>query len=182
LNSNSIFYTRSYDYNAYLINGNGIQGIYQFLFPLGYTLPKNFLDSSFIGKQRDYIFNHNVVYGLSDIYKVKDNLLFCIQKFEAPAHLSLLYNLKSGNLYSPYNVTPDSSNGFLPFSSGDQVNVLAADSSSFYTSVPAYELIAAYEASKDKSPVYKLPIQAFLKKNDRKSNPIIVRLRLRDNL
>jgi hypothetical protein len=180
--NNSVFYTRSYDYKAYQIDSNGIHAVYQFLFPLNYSLPKNFLDSSFAGKQKDYLFNSKAIYTLSDVYRLKDALLFCVHKMEAPAHLSLLYSLRSGNLYSPYNVTPDSSNGFLPISSGDQVNILAADERSFYTSVPAYELIAGYEAFKDKKTVYSPVMQAFFQKKDRRSNPVLVRLFARDNL
>lgn len=178
-NSNTLFYTRSYDYNAYLINSNGITDIYRFVFPLQYTLPKDFLSASFFGKQQLYLSKYPVIFTLSDVYKIKNYLLFSVYN---QSHLNLIYNINTGNLFTPENITADSTNGYLPISSGDPTNILAADTSSFYTSIPAYELIRAYEETKDKKPVYSLVMKAFFKTKNRQSNPIIVQLRLKDNL
>lgn len=172
----SVFYTRTFDYTAYRIDTQGIADTYRFIFPHSYSLPANFLDTAFMPKQRDYLEKNDAVTGISGVYKIGENLLFCINRSQPPVRSTFMYGLKTGILYNLDQVSLDSTNGFVPISEIDDFHILDADGTGFYTVVPAFEIGQYRDYAKDKHPVYSKEIQAFFLRNNKNSNPVIVRI------
>ena len=172
----SVFYTRTFDYSAYQIDTQGIANIYRFIFPQRYSLPVDFLDSAFMAKQADYLQKNDVVTGTSGVFRINNNLIFCLNKSQPPVRSTFMYSLKTGELYNLDLVTSDSTNGFVPISKIDDFHILDGDSTGFYTAVPAFEIGQYRDYAKDKHPVYSREIQAFFLRNNKNSNPVIVHI------
>jgi hypothetical protein len=173
-NTSVLFYTRPFNYDVYRVDSNGVNSTFRFIFPMSYSLPSHFSDSTFNGKRRGYLDQQlNTIYSLSDLYQVGKHLIFSAHNSSFSTNSPYLYNLESGSLFFLDHISPDSTNSFLPLS--DNI-ILAADTVSVYTSVAGYEMFESREKEKARKPVYTQTLQKFFKTQNRNSNPVIVKL------
>lgn len=177
-NSKSAIYTRSFDYNAYVFGAEGLKETIKFIFPYSYSLPSDFLDSVYSHKRADYLSqNRNVIYSISDIYRVQNLLLFDVNRRNpSRLHVPLLYDLRTKVCYDLGKISPDSSNNFLPLLGDQTIRVLAADTSSFYLSVPSYKLFKSFNDNKKRSNNYSQRMLKYFASQTSRSNPVIVRI------
>ncbi len=176
---NTVFYTRSYDYSIYKVDKGGAKQMYKFLFPLEYSLPTNFLDSTFTEDRYKYLSNNKkIIYSVSNFYSLNQMLLFhCNTNTPNDINSSLIYSKLSQNLFSLSKVYPDSTNHYLPVYN-DYQGILAADSNSIYNSLPAYVLFENAHQVRSDDLKYNEPLKIFFKAKNLKSNPVIVKLEL----
>ncbi len=100
---------------------------------------------------------------------------------------AFLYNLNSGNLISIQNITSDSSNYFLPMTGGSDFefsndNFYTSDGEYLYTAHSSLSMFDAKELNIDRKIKYKQVLAEYFLKGKRKCNPVIVQLKLKDNL
>lgn len=177
-NSKSAIYTRSYDYNAYVVGAEGLKETIRFIFPYSNSLPSDFLEPVYSHKRADYLSqNRNVIYSISDLYRLQDVLLFdANRRNPSRLHVPLLYDLRTKVCYDLSKISPDSSNNFLPFIGDQSITVLAADTSSFYMSVPSYKLFRSYDENKMRRVNYSDRLRKYFSLQTSRSNPVIVRI------
>lgn len=181
-----------FDGGIYRVTKDTAVKIYQVVFPLSRTVPKNIAESKNL-KLIDSLRNanwpdENMIMSIGNIF-FQGNLLFF--KINAAKYMwssgselakqyNFIYDLKTGKLVSIERMKPDELNGFLPFT-GMRIawNGLDYIEGSFYTSVSSLQLFNGKEATVDKKPNYSPVMEKFFATENRKSNPVIVQLKLK---
>lgn len=182
--SNKCFFTRSYDYNLYLIDEKGISQVFKMLLPIDYSVPNDFLtnEEKYKAKRAEYLdVNRQKVYSISDVYNFEDYLFFKLNNNSYGEKNIFLYNLKTGSLLNLPKVSPDESTFFLPTITSNS-SIKANDGNYIYSTFSSLELFNAHQAIKDKHPTYSAQLKRYFSTQTAKSNPIIVRLKLQPNL
>lgn len=182
--SGRCFFTRSGDYNLYLIDSKGIVKIYKVLLPIDYSVPADFLtnEKKYQSPGTDYLINNTQkVFSISDVYTLGDYLLLKLNNNRYDDQNIFLYNLKTGYLLNLLKVAPDDFSSFLPVISNNY-SIQACDGKYIYSSFSSIELFQAKDAARDKNARYPLQLKKYFSSQTRKSNPVIVRAKLRGNL
>lgn len=190
----SVVYASTKFGNAiYRVTKDTVQEIYNVVFPFNRTLSKTLLettDTKRIDSLRDNIYkSQNLISGISNIYFENTLLLFKIDPVvymwsegtEETKQYNLIYNLKTSRLVSLERITPDEKSSFLPLVGGFFMSItgLIYNDGYFYSNVPSLHLFTAKESTKDKYPKYSPVMEHYFKTEDRKSNPVIVQMKLR---
>jgi len=192
-NDTAVLYWRPYNYGIYMMTPNRVKEIYRFVFPLANSLPDNFVaNAAFYGKRWDYISSHpSVIYNASYTYKIGDNLFFKLNTLDAGLRNndSFIYNLRSGDLISVTHITADSSNYFLPVSDDGifsvefaRRNFLTSDGAYVYTSYSSLLMFNVRDATKNKNITYSPVLMKYFTQETKKSNPVIVQFKPKENL
>ena len=187
-NDTTVYFTRAADYSIYKITPYSFTKIFEFIFPLRNTIPKNYFEDSLSPEKRKTYWqeNRSLVKGLSNVRLIGNSLFFKIENTEInmEASNSLLYNLKSRNLISVNKYTPDEKSYFLPVfgQSFSYESFKTNDERYLYNFISSLEMFDAKERTADKKPVYNPVLDNYFKKESRKSNPVIVQLKPKENL
>lgn len=180
--SDVAIFSLPYHYQIYALHDTGISHIYNFLFPLKYSIPPNFNTAEFTGKKEDYIYrnnnNINKIIGLEKVYKLGNYLLFTIRIRRAEAR-KYAYNLNTHDLISFDHVVGDSSSYFLPilkFTEG----MGTVYEGHIYSTIPSFVL----DNTKKHHPLdhYSTELDAYYKHHDKWSNSFIIEADLKENL
>lgn len=190
-NDTSVFFLRPYDYTVYELTAHSLLPRFNFILPLVNSLPKNFTtDPSYNGKHlKTFMDNNNIVYNLGYTYLLNDNLFFKLIAYNGLEHNnSFIYNLKSGDLIGINHILPDSSTYYLPITDdglgGDFLisNFLTCDGKYIYTAYSSLILFNIKKSSEDKNINYPPILKSYFETETRKSNPVIVQLKPKENL
>ncbi|MFT4202302.1 MAG: 6-bladed beta-propeller [Chitinophagaceae bacterium] len=183
---NGSIWSRMYDYSAYCFDKKGLPTSYKVLLPASLALlPEFYIDSSVLGNKKrclEYLSGHrDRVSYLTDLYKIKQILAFHFVKYNmASPYDSYLYSLTSGKLYSVGRIGADSLCYFLPiFTLG---SVVGTEDDYIYVSVPSFVLFNTMEDFPHKEWQSDPALKEYFTTQNRKSNPILVRLKLKNNL
>jgi hypothetical protein len=193
-NQDSVVYVSiQYDNTIYRVTKDTVQKIYTLVFPFNRMFAKDLLettDPKQIDSLRDNSYKMtDIISGVSNIYFEGDLLLFKIdqrsyqwtQGTEDTKQYNLIYNLKTGRLVSLERITPDERSSFLPLMAGFYTSLrgLIYNEGYFYSHVPSLHMFAAKENTKAKNPKYSNVMEKYFKTEDRKSNPVIVQMKLK---
>ena len=130
--------------------------------------------------------NPSFITGLDKIHLINNFLVFQIKNNEInfDASNGFIYNLRSGDLVSISKSTPDKQNSYLPFlgNSFAYDGFLTEDNKYLFTQVSSLEMFQAKENTASKNPVYDPVLENYFKTENRKSNPVIVQLKPKENL
>jgi hypothetical protein len=181
------------DYAIYEVTKDTAIKLYQLLFPKERTFPKTIIASdasqnieSEINRIKQ---SDKIITKISNIFFSKDNLFFKLDGLTyrfASEHsddvYNFFYNLKSGRLSAFERITPDSTNYYLPLWGNREITTkgLYYSNSFFYASISSLAMFAAYEKNKSKNPQYPPVLQQYFKTQNRKSNLVIVKMKLRE--
>lgn len=183
-NDTTFYFTRPFDYCIYKISPNTIRQLYKFIFPIFNTIPRNyFADSvaaSYKERQKYIQTNPDKIKNLDNLIIYNNFLFFNISSSQD----ELLYSLNSGTLFSLQKLMPDNLTSYLHLF-GDKYNmkrIQAADSTHIYVTLSSLEMFQGKELTKGKHPSYPLVLQRYYAQEDRKSNPVIVRLKVKKHL
>lgn len=188
-----VYASTPFDNSIYRVTKDTVQKIYTIVFPFNRMLGKDLLettDAKRIDSLRDNIYKaQNIISGVSNIYFKNDLMLFKIdqrayfwtQGTEDTKQYNLIYNLKTSRLVSLERITPDEKSSVLPLIGGNYMSTrgLTYDDGYFYSNVPSLKMFASKENTKDKNPRYSPAMEKYFKKEDRKSNPVIVQMKLK---
>jgi len=194
--SDGSFYTSTpYDFYVYKVNKDSAIRQYQFVFPSSRVVPTNVLTSDDL-KYLDslkYSIEHNpgIICEVRNIFFLKNRLFFRIipgifitrPSSEEFNQYNFVYDTISGQLASLERITPDEKSSFLPFVNNGFMTVIYGlyfSSGCFYSSVSSLQMFAAKENTQDKHPQYPPALQAYFNTQNRKSNPVIVKMKLKD--
>jgi hypothetical protein len=187
-----VYVSPPFDGGIYRVTKDTVVKAYQVVFPASRSIPKNIAESKDM-KVIDSLRNanwpgENVIVSLANIF-FQGNLLFFkinaarymwTQGSEFEKQYNFILDIKTGKLVSMERMKPDEMNGFLPFV-GMRVawNGLDYINGSFYTSVSSLQLFNAKEATAERKPKYSSVMEKFFVTESRKSNPVIVQLKLK---
>lgn len=182
-----------FDNLIYRITRDTMQKLYTIVFPSDRSLPKALLETTDlkrIDSLRDNVYKEqNIISGISNIYfegnlvlfKIDQRMYVSTQGTEETKQYNLIYNLKTNRLASVERITPDPKSSFLPLIGGHFMSVrgLVYNDGYFYSNISSLNLFSAKENTQDKNPKYSPAMEKYFKTEDRKSNPVIVQMKLK---
>jgi hypothetical protein len=177
-------FTRSNDYSIFKVSPSKVEQLYTLILPLIDAVPKDFLtDSRFNGLRRNmYKENSNLIYSLSNCYLAGPNLLFHAGRLHP---VNIVYNVNSGTVIDFDKILSDESTYFLPINKGKYYHAFpltACDGKSIYTSFSSMRMFDAHEENKDKNLKYGALLDNYFNKGSKTDNPVILQIKLNDNL
>lgn len=178
-----VIWSRNFDYSTFRTDAKGNIMKYQFLLPLSMSIDSSFYKDTTLLRSWNKAFayfegKNKEVQAFSSIAETNNWLVFQLQTRTWPQQ-TIMYNVKNQHLFDFNKVSSDSSSYFLPLKSW---RMDAVDDGSIYNLIPAYEMFQA-KAGREDAPWDVNPIlkEYFLKEN-RKSNPVIVQLKIKSTL
>lgn len=187
----AFFYCWPYRYRVYTITPHTIQYTYKLIFPMQSSLPNDYPINEEIKKNDfQYIQNHpNQIFAINNFYRVNDNLLFKTGIWGSNDEDNLIYNLKSGTLIAYKHILQDERSYFLPIydntnggSSFSKSGLLACYDGYIYTSASSLGMFQYHEKYADKKAAYPPALAEYFKKRSKRDNPVIIQLKLKDQL
>lgn len=190
----AVYVATPLNFYLYKITRDTAEKLYQFVFPFNRTLEKNIVETKDVkvidSLRRDNRWRkENIISGVSNIFLKDDILMFKIDATnytwssgsDAKYQYNFIYNIASGRLVSLERMLPDSTTGYLPIMDGfrNAITGLTYDKDYFYANVSSLKMFATKESTKDRNPVYTPVLETYFKKESRKSNPVIVKMKLK---
>ncbi|PZP46286.1 MAG: hypothetical protein DI598_12255 [Pseudopedobacter saltans] len=179
-----IIWFRHFDYTVYQSDEKGKLSKYQILLPLNLSIDSAFYRDTMLlksfNKANAYFEGSHAkeVQVFDNIAESKNWLVFQLKTNASPRPI-VMYNVVNQHLFDLNKVSSDSSSYFLPLRSQ---RTDALDDGSIYNLIPAYELFKVKD-SRDDAPWDRNPVlKEYFLKGDRKSNPVIVQLKLKSDL
>jgi len=185
-NDTTLFYTKPYDYNIYAVSSKSTKVAYHLVFTMDNALPANFLkDSVYSGKRVKFLQDHpEMVFAISNCYKLGNKLLFKANNSDNNFKTNYMYDVKAANLVSFDKITPDELSYYLPIAYDGldyRNNGLAACEGGYvYTDISAMDLLNSFYDTKNKRAEISGDLAGFFKRNDKQSNPVIIKLHLKN--
>lgn len=179
-----LYFTRPYDYNVYELGTNGLHKVYKFIFPLQYSIPHDFITNKEYNGKRETMLseNNSWITTLDYIRRHKDYLIF---NAESPntSNSQFAYNLSTGTLLDFEKVTPNNFNNNFRLRADLDEYILASDDDYMYKSIMPVILLNTAQESKFR---YTNDPDGKMKKTisglTNFSNPVLVRLKIKDDL
>ncbi|MES2427099.1 MAG: 6-bladed beta-propeller [Bacteroidota bacterium] len=181
---NNLLFVENYNYNIYVLDGSGIKKTYNVVFPQDLSIPTDSLAKrlSMVDKGEYLKENKDKIYTFRGAYIVGDYLCFeTIKRDFYTTDRYLLYNLKTRSLISLQKISSSIASSFLPLFSAFG-SIVGSDNYYLYSTVSSLDMFQAKEETGKKIFMYMPPLQEYFDKETRKSNPVIVQLKLKENL
>ncbi|WP_158288525.1 6-bladed beta-propeller [Mucilaginibacter psychrotolerans] len=183
-NETQLLYYNYYSYDIFSLNGTGVKLNYRVLLPNSIALPPDFSTNS-IYKMKKWDFlqkNKNMVYGLRNTWLIGDYLFLTLDALaqQISNKKTLAYNLKSNQVISLQNITPDEISHFLPVNdSSIGTNFLAKgfltfDGTNLYTAISCVSMAKLKTQIKDSGVDYPMPLKNYFSTDQSVSNPVVV--------
>lgn len=166
---------------------------YQIVVPKKYDIMRHLFetDSNFTNsdlKSSNY-YKPTSIRNVSNINLVNNFLLFKVNYFSKLAdeygvllNCNFIYDFKNEKLSALERITPDKSSYYLRFFNEQKINLngLNYHKGCYFSTISSLEMFAARDATKSKNPQYPPVLQEYFKTQTRKSNPVIVRMKLKE--
>ncbi|MGF7081126.1 6-bladed beta-propeller [Mucilaginibacter sp. UYCu711] len=188
----AFYYSKPYYTNIYTIKPDAINLSYKFIFPFYVSIPGDFATNpDYKKKQIEYIQKHpKAIYCITNFYQMKNNLVFRTATWGWDnKEDNLIYNLKTGTLIAYKHILQDERSNFLPIyddsNGGNTFNnsgILACTGGYLYTSASSLGMFQYREKYADQKAKYPPALDNYFKKGSRKDNPVIMQLKLKDEL
>ncbi|MCX2451417.1 6-bladed beta-propeller [Pedobacter sp. PLR] len=185
--ADELFFLNYYEYNIFKVTPKKMLLAYRIIFPAINSLPADFAANPvYKNKRQEYFEKYpKAFYAISNTYKIGDQLFLKMHNWDHSKENknALIYNLKTTALISVNGIEPDSSSFFLPvtdlgfYYDFSNRGFLKYDKKYFYTSYSSLAMFAFKEQSADKKPKYNALMSNYFKTENRKSNPVIIQLK-----
>lgn len=186
------FFTRPYDYNVYRISATGMDTAFRVKLPLQHTLPPGFLKDPALKNTRfQYLMNHpDFVFHIGNVYTFGNLLFFKLATVNGGLkhNDSFVMELNSGRLVSVNQLIPDAASHFLPVTDDANgvefinSNFLDASEGYLYTNYAAVTLFGYQAESASKQAEYPAKLASWFQKGNKKANPVIIKLKPKQQL
>ena len=189
----SIFISTPLNYEVYKINPDTALKVFQFVLPAKYSFDKRSLyinDEKFVDSMRNVLLRDPYkIVNISNITTTNKFILFKLNaalpsRGQIPVPLNLIYNFSNERLVALERLTPDSTNSYLPILDYDSflfiIYGLIYDQKYFYTTVSSLKMFNSYSTNFSRRINYPVTLQKYFKTETRKSNPVIVKMKLKD--
>lgn len=180
-------WARSYDNTIYAFDKKGQPSIIRFLLPANLALDQEFyMDTSIIGnhaKSVEYLMEHpDKIFAIGNVRKFNEWFSFNLHSYGGGgAKSTYLYNTKNDQLLSFGTISSDSLSYYYSlFKSGPLV--VGTEGDYLYLSISSFSFYNALKNSTDKQWETNEVLRKFIREESPKSNPLLVRVRLRKNI
>ena len=186
---NTCLFSTPFEYAIYQLNDTGIIRKYQFIFPLSYSLPKNFASDVGYAGMRSKIAYVDAGYrstftSLDRYFLYHEYLLFSLfsrRITEGSVDYNYAYNLQTGSLISFFRVTADSSSYYTPLLASPYEVVHTIHNGIIYSSISSVEMLSL-KTKLDMKVDYPSVLQAYFAHANRLDNSVIVAFKLKSGL
>lgn len=193
MNDSTLLFTRPYDYIIYSLSPQSAAAKYHFIFPENISLPPGFREEYANNKKIDSFSAQKpeAIIQLNNVWEFGSLLFFSLE----PANLmkekkaSYLLDKKTGILYDMRHIIPDSLSSFIPVNdAGIGVNFLnqsfVRHGSYLYASFSSLTLFNLRESQIQNNKKINPParLKDYYEKENRKSNPVLVELKPKEEL
>ena len=191
----ALLYCKFLDHTLYKVTADTVMLMGQFIFPEQNSLSSKIAESKNL-KEVDSLLNHlrinsRYIFGVQNIRKVNNKIIFNTM-YRNPTFTSgssnnqqfnFIYHLDSRRLVSFERLTPDAISYYLPITDGGFTSTqgIILYDNTWYSTVSSLKMFAARDATKSKNIQYSAILQKYFKTQSRKSNPIIVKIKLKES-
>ncbi|MCU7693095.1 6-bladed beta-propeller [Haoranjiania flava] len=189
----TFYFSTPFDFNLYKLNKDTAVRLYQLVFPSNRSLPKNIIESvndKLLDSVKNKIYtSRTMIMNIENIFFSGSKLFF---KLRIPSSVlayntsvneyqyNFAYDTISKKLVSVDRLTPDNISAFLPImGETSKTRGMVPFKNHLYSYLSSLVLFTAKEATKSKNPQYPLVLQQYFKTQNRKSNPVIVKMKLK---
>jgi hypothetical protein len=190
----SVYVVTPFDHLLYKVSQDKVTPMYQLVFPANRTLPRGIIESKDnlvidsvqkkLAHDRNIIVNvKNIIFNGKRMYFKADVSVYPYSDLGSGGsdQYNFIYDLNTGKLSSFERFTPDEITFHLPFTSlRSRYWGMDYCDGFFYTNLSSLNIFAAKEATKDKNPKYPPVLQQYFNTQSSKSNPVIVKMKLKD--
>lgn len=181
--------------SIYAVDKDKAVKVFDVIFPANREFPKEVLqitDLQVLDSLKQVPRSPNLIYNLENIFLDKGRLIF---KGQSPLYVSnmntgdpnyifnFIYNTKTGHVVAMERLVPDASSCYLPvFNPRDNLMIEGVKyyKANYYSYISSLDMFFARDATKDKKPKYPEILQSYFTSQNRKSNPVIVRMKLKE--
>ncbi|WP_346239055.1 6-bladed beta-propeller [Niabella insulamsoli] len=190
--SGSIYVATPLEHKLFKVTKDTATMIGSFIFPMNRSLPPKTIysdDKKFVDSLYPKVDEYNTILGVSNIYFINQYLFFKINTrafksfvgSEGRFLYNFIYDLKTNKLISLERITPDDQSYFLPIlGNTSHINGLVIMGKYLYSDISSLLMFDAKDRTKYKNPQYPPVLQEYFKTQSRKSNPVIVRMKLKE--
>jgi 6-bladed beta-propeller len=192
IQSGAFYAAEPLNFTVYKINKDSAVRAFKFVLPADKVIQQDIIeknDYKSVDSLIDEIaYNNKIILQISNIFFVQNYLSFkFVPKIylskpgsEAEYQYNFLYDTLSKRLISLERLATDATNYYLPlFGHKANRDGLEYYDGYFYTSLSSLEMINQWEKTKTKVTNYPPQLENYFNTENRKSNPVIVRLKLR---
>jgi hypothetical protein len=173
----------------YQLNDTGVLRKYQFIFPLTYSLPRDFAtDIGYAGRRAKIAYAdagyRSTITSLDKYFLYNEYLLFSPfsrRITEGPIDYNYAYNLQTGRLLSFFRVTPDRSSYYIPLLASISEEVHTIHKGVLYSSISSVEMLSL-KNSLDKKVDYPPVLNAYFGHANRLDNAVLIAFKLKSGL
>jgi len=180
-------------YDIYKISADSTQKLFELAFPVERTYPQDLLKSKdrrlVDSVARLNIDGTKIIRGLNNIFVIGDLLLFKLnlksylgyQSSDDKYQNNFIYNIKTKRLSSIERINPDSGSHYLPIAGYPWFSLsgLKYGNGFFFSSLSSLQMFQAFQANRAKKIKYPTKLNQYFAGQSRKSNPVIVRMKLK---
>ncbi|OQP60497.1 hypothetical protein A3860_33055 [Niastella vici] len=190
----SVYVVTPFDHFLYKVSKDKVTPMYQFVFPANRTLPRGIIESKdsrvIDSVQKILAHDQNIIVNVKNIIfngkKMYFNAGVSVYPYSdlgsgGSNQFNFIYDLNSGKLTSFERFTPDSTTCYLPFTSlRSRYWGMDYFDGFFYTNISSLNIFAAKGATKSKNPNYPPVLQEYFNTQNSRSNPVIVKMKLKE--
>ncbi|GAB3425290.1 6-bladed beta-propeller [Niabella aquatica] len=188
------YFSSPLDFNIYRVNKDTAVAIYRLVFPGDRVLAKNIVESDndkFLDSIKVKVYtDRKLILNIENIFFSGSKFFF---KLRVPSSVvayntsineyqyNFIYDTVSKKLVSLDRLTPDKMSSFLPvMGEKSKMRGFIPFQKHLYSYMSSLVLFTAKEKTESRNPIYPTVLQEYFKTQSRKSNPVIVRMKLRE--
>lgn len=194
IQNGAFYFSTPLDNQVFRIAKDSAVKMFQFVFPAAYQVDRQLFkikDESKIDSilKKGNWFKDNSILNVSNIIVLKDRIMFKTETgsfgfYGADGNVvnrNFIYHTSSGRLTALERITPDSSTFYLDFIEPQTISFkgVTYKNDYLYTHISSLKMFAAWESTRAKNPQYPAILQEYFKTQNRKSNPVIVKMKLK---
>lgn len=196
IKANNFYFSTPLTHKLYKVDAvsGTAEALFQLVFPAKFGIKSTLLTVQDRMKMDSIVhtswFNDRTVLGLENVVYDQKKLIFkthtgLVSRYGSDGAViarNFLYRFQDNRLVAFEKISPDVSTYFLPFRYQGTISTegFYFKDNYLYTHLSSLEMFAAYEANKGKKPQYPEALLKYFKAQNRKSNPVIVRMKLKE--
>jgi len=194
--SGAFYVSLPFGHEIYRVTKDTAVGLFQIVLPAKQEYPKDvktvkdqiIIDSMRTVANRDWkriVDISNIFFNKSRMFfKLNPKLFVWFSGSEQPNQYNFIFDTLKQKLVSLERISPDSSSYFLPTLDRSSRNItrngLFFENGYFYSNVSSLKMFEAMERTKSKAPKYPPILLEYFMAQNRKSNPVIVKMKLKE--
>jgi len=195
IQNKSLLLSTPIDKSVYKIDKDKALKVFEISFPAGIEYPKDRLkitDHKVLDSLKKTSLSPNLIFNVENLILDKNKLVL---KGESPMYVAnmntgdpnyifnFICDTISGKVVALERLNPDPSSYYLPIFNqrGDlMTNGIKYYNETYYSHISSLDLFSAHNATKNKKPQYSPVLKEYFSTQNRKSNPVIVRMKLKE--